>query len=86
MKEGDKLYYFVKEGFSQRNLSIGKSYIAHKEFKHVFLWPSSFFYVFNDSNARDYYSDDINHEWYYGNYFYTEREIRKMKLNKLNKV
>lgn len=81
IKEGNKLYCHNENDRS--SLTIGDVYdvytINFEDFDQVLD-----FYILNDINSKDWYSSDNNSNWYYKKWFYTEKELRKEKLDKLN--
>lgn len=65
-------------------LTLGKRYYVNNNQIAQHLSRNFTFYIENDFNSRDYYQDnDIIDEWYYKRWFYNEKELRKMKLNKI---
>ena len=73
MKAGDRLYYKRNSNYF---LTFDKCYIVED-------LGTEYFNIINDVYQRDIYSNNKTNKWYYKIYFYTEQEIRKMKLEKI---
>ena len=72
-------------------LKVGDKLLCKKSYHHgsVYNKVEGKYYIITmfDSNMiffdDDYYSIDPNYKWYIWDWFYTQQEIRKMKLKKL---
>ena len=101
MKVGDRLYcHSVKNGMNDisSNFDIGQSYevlsIVFADnrvyVRTKYSWMDEWFNEWFNISVVLEYDDDrifpIIEDWYYGNYFYTIKELRKVKLDRLKKV
>ena len=84
MKVGDRLYcyknYLVTTKYSGNNvnwlnITIGRSYVIQRSDT-----ANRIYFISDDGSSRWVTSDEISH-WYYGKWFYTLRDIRKIKLD-----
>lgn len=80
MKVGDKLYCYNSE--SDTSINVGKTYIIFELQNDAVEFSIS---ITDDEGYEDWFSIDKWSSWYYGNYFYTLNELRKNKLEKINK-
>jgi len=82
MKVGDNLYcYSNKNGMSdiRSNFDIGQSY----EVLSFSLYDNRVYLYTKNSNIFEWFNIIDNDEWYFVNFFYTNQDIRRIKLDKL---
>ena len=85
MKVGDKLYccniYLATTKYSANvnwlNITIGRSYVIH----NCNSVNNRIFFICDDGSSRWVESVYENSYWYYGKWFYTLKELRKVKLD-----
>lgn len=86
MKVGDRLYckcvtnghYWIRCDFE-----VGNSYVITKiDYDVIYINCVRFYIWINKNRVPDSNGEAI---WLYSNWFYTNQEVRKMKLEKLNK-
>ena len=76
MKVGDKVYCYCNSNVGVViDCTIGMFYIIEHIMDNLVI-------IVNNV-ANDWFSYDNNNLWYYGKWFYTEQEVRKLKLCKL---
>jgi len=91
MKVGDKLYcYFDGVGgdddITNIYLTIGKVYVV-SEIHDTNDFNGLMLLTINDVGGDDWYNiNDECHVWYYGKFFYNDRQYRKVKLKILNEI
>ena len=85
MKVGGRLYCWnnIYDDGIELKLVIGNIYIIND--MQVTESFGLMFRIEDMNNDYDYYSVNDN-VWYYRNWFYTERELRMMKLKKLKQI
>jgi len=83
MNIGDKLYCWNNDHIICHDFIIGKFYII--TFINDDITSDNKLYIKGELNEDWFYvKQRYNHKYYYGNFFYTLQELRKVKLEKLN--
>jgi TPP-dependent trihydroxycyclohexane-1,2-dione (THcHDO) dehydratase len=87
MKIGDKIFCHTSfDKYHTKAIIPGNSYtIYHIEDETIKNKIKKFIFITDNNGYRKVFTLDKSDGYsYYGNYFYTEQEIRKEKLNKIN--
>jgi len=83
MKEGDRLVCIFSTGFN--NFTMGKLYTIYKiEDVYDYVFKHRLFIRGNDGSRYRFSLEEDENGKSYKNWFVTEREYRKMKLDKIN--
>ena len=100
LKVGDSLYCYnnIIKGdvYGEIDFTIGTIYTIYnindnflsatlKAFEHLKV-DLTYIWVIDNNGDKNWCSILDTHLWYYGNYFYTIKEVRKMKLDLLKNV